>query len=676
MKKHFLSLVFCCAAAMGSPFQATAAEPLVLEGIVVSAPREETEGKRIDAKALRTHSVTDLAEVISDEMVEATMIRKSGYGNEVSIRGFSKDNLRVVIDGGILEGACGSRKDPSLSHVNLLMVDRIEVRQGPFEVTRNGGLGGGINVVTHDPEPGFHGEVLPRVGSHGFLGMGGYVTGGNDTIQGLLGYNYSESDQYEDGDGNELHTFANPGNAYNAEGRDANAFQKNDLWGKIRYAPADNQELLFSYIFGLAEDILTPRVAFDTEEEETHLLNLDYTLTDLGPASESLTVTAYYNHIRHIPSTALREAGPPLKNDVVSIVAGGGVENRHPTDFARFIYGADFYRRTWQGDQFNRFTGAMFNDEFVPDTVADNYGLYAQAEKEIGDWFVSAGIRGDLHETEADEPLPNSQARLGTETNARSDTEFSGFVKGRYAVTSRLAFFGGIGRSVRFPNCVERYLQPPRPANFAGNPDLDPSRNTEVDLGVEYNGDRFRFQTKAFYSDIADYIYQQGGEGQTRTWVNIDATIYGIDARGAVDLGADFTLEGGAAIQVGEKDSFPANNFDKDLADIPPLKTRLALVYDGNPVFGTLEWIHSEENDEIDEAAGEQALSGWDVVNFRLGWDIRPDLTLTAGVDNLFDKRYAVANSYEFDVVSGTGANPPVVYEPGRAFYGTLSFVF
>jgi len=101
---------------------------ITLDTIVVNADRNDATEKNIGAEILKTHKVVDLAEIISDEMIEATMIRKGGYGNEVSIRGFGKSNLRVLVDNGLLEGACGSRKDPSLSHINMLAVDKIEVR--------------------------------------------------------------------------------------------------------------------------------------------------------------------------------------------------------------------------------------------------------------------------------------------------------------------------------------------------------------------------------------------------------------------------------------------------------------------------------------------------------------------------------------------------------------------
>ena len=63
------------------------------------------------------------------------------------------------------------------------------------------------------------------------------------------------------------------------------------------------------------------------------------------------------------------------------------------------------------------------------------------------------------------------------------------------------------------------------------------------------------------------------------------------------------------------------------------------------------------------------------MVNFRGGWNYKM-LTLNVGVENIFDRRYAVANSYEWDVVSGSGANPAIVYEPGRFFYTSISCKF
>ena len=90
-------------------------------------------------------------------------------------------------------------------------------------------------------------------------------------------------------------------------------------------------------------------------------------------------------------------------------------------------------------------------------------------------------------------------------------------------------------------------------------------------------------------------------------------------------------------------------------------------------LFGTFEWVHSNAATDIDASAGEKPLGAWDVFNLRMGYRYR-FVTLNVGIDNLLDKTYASANSYEWDVVSGTGATPAIVNEPGRFVYGSLSF--
>jgi len=139
-----------------------------LDTIVVTATAKSEDKQTIESRTLKSHKVVDLAEILSDELVEVQMIRKSGYGNEVSMRGFGQENMKVLLDGGILEGACGSRKDPSLSHINILTVENLIIQQGPFDVTKPGCLGGYVDVITKKPRPGFEGEILLKTGSYDF----------------------------------------------------------------------------------------------------------------------------------------------------------------------------------------------------------------------------------------------------------------------------------------------------------------------------------------------------------------------------------------------------------------------------------------------------------------------------------------------------------------------------
>jgi iron complex outermembrane receptor protein len=651
-----------------------------LDTIVVTGAAIDDEKQEIESRKLRVHNLVDFAEILSDELVEVSMIRKGGFGNEVSVRGFGQENFKVLLDGGILEGACGSRKDPHLSHINMLTVQKLTLQQGPFDVTKMGALGGYADVITKKPKPGFDGELLGKIGSYGFYSGGVTISGGSDKIQGLLGYNYSESDQYEDGSGNPLWKVREGLPAsYNEEGRNAKSFQKNDIWGKLQFTPNDRHTILLEHTYGKADDILTPRVLFDTEEEITNMSKASWEMRDLGSLSDKFTLSFYRNQVEHYPSQEFRNVPVPKNNKVESVITGGGIQNVSETDFATLTYGIDVYHRDWWGDVYNSLTGAKLNDNFIPSVQSMNFGGYVQMDRYFDKWTVGFGLRYDRFEQEADENLIFTSTV--TDENRRVDNLLGGHLSAEYFLNDSALFFGGIGRSYRMPNSKERYIQA-NPA-FFGNPNLKPTANTEFDLGFKFKRGRWMFQAKGFYSDLEDYIYQEENLAGYRSYTNIDAHIYGGDIKAGVDLIYGFSLDGGLAYQRGRKDSFPDNNNDKDLGQIAPLKGRLALNYNNDApwghkntgLFGTVEWIHSNAAKNIDTDAGEQALAAWNIMNLRMGYHFK-SFALNIGVDNVFDQKYTVANSYEWDVVGGAGANPAIVNEPGRFIYGSIGYTW
>ena len=650
------------------------------ETIVVTADAIDDEQQEIESRELRSHKVVDLAEILSDELVEVQMIRKSGYGNEVSVRGFGQENIKVLLDGGILEGACGSRKDPSLSHINMLTVQKLTVQQGPFDVTKPGCLGGYIDVVTRKPEEGFHGELLGKVGSYGFHSGGFTTTGGSDKVQWLFGYNYSESGQYEDGDGERLWSvregLAAP---YSEEGRDAKSFQKHDIWGKLQFRPNEDNTILLEHSYGKANDILTPRVVFDTEEELTNLTKASWEIRNLGKLSETLIFSVYRNEVDHSPFQEYRNVAVPKDNKVESVITGGAIQNVTEADFATLTYGIDWYHRDWWGDVYNSLKGQKLNDYLIPSVRSLNLGGYVKMDKTFDRLSLGLGLRYDRFRQEADEELVFTRAV--TDNNRNVDHFLGGHLSFRYVLSDEVMLFGGVGRSYRTPTSSERYIQ--GNPGFFGNPDLKPTSNTEFDMGVVYELGGVKFQTKGFYSSLDDYIYQENSVAGYKSYTNIDAHIWGGDIKASVDIRDGFSLEGGIAYQKGVKESFPDNNNDDDLGQMAPLKGMLALNYNSHEtlrghdrgLFGSIEWVHSGASKHIDTDAGEKPLEAWDIINLRMGYRFK-SYSLNVGMDNLFDTQYTVANSYEWDVIGGTGANPAIVSEPGRFIYATAGYTW
>jgi iron complex outermembrane receptor protein len=647
-----------------------------IEPLFILSKAESEERRWIESRALESHKIVDLAEILSDELVEVQMVRKGGYGNEVSIRGFGQANMRVLLDDGMVEGACGSRKDPSLSHINMLTVQSLVIEEGPFDVTKPGCLGGYVNVITKKPESGFEGKALGKAGSYDFHSGGLTATGGTDVIQGLVGYNFSEAGQYRDGAGNELwETREGLAAPYNGRGRDAKSFRKHDVWGKVQLTPGWRHSILLEHSYGRANDIVTPRVVFDTEKEITNLSKVSWDVRDLGGASDELAFSAYRNAVEHYPYQDLREVAEPKNNDVESVITGGGVRNVTGTKVATFTYGIDVYRREWRGDVYDTRTGTKVNDYLIPSVKTLDGGGYVEIGRDIRALSLTAGLRYDRFEQEADEDLVFTRSVTGV--NRRVNHLAGGYGSVKYYPTEDVTLFGGAGRSYRTPESTERYIQ--GNPTFFGNPLLEPTANTECDLAFTFEHGRWTAQAKGFYSDLTDYIYQENNAAAYRTYTNIDAHIYGGDATVGAELAYGFSCDGGVAYQRGLKDSYPDNNTDEDLGQMAPLKTRLALSYDDRKPFGqddaglsgTLEWVHSAAAERVDVDAGEKALPAWDIMNARMGYRFKR-LQLNVGIDNLFDREYTVANSYEWDVIGGSGANPAIVNEPGRFFYAGL----
>ena len=651
-----------------------------LETVVITADAIDDEQQKIESRELRSHKVVDLAEILSDELIEVQMIRKSGYGNEVSVRGFGQENIKVLLDGGILEGACGSRKDPSLSHINILTVKKLTVQEGPFDVTKPGCLGGYIDVVTKKPEQGFQGEVLGKIGSYGFHSGGLTTTGGSENIQWLFGYNFSESDQYEDGSSERLWRVREGlAASYNEEGRDAKAFQKHDVWGKLQFMPSENNTILLEHAYGKADDILTPRVVFDTEEELTNLTKAGWEIRNLGNLSEKLTLSFYRNEVNHYPFQGYRNVAVPKNNKVESVITGGAIQNVTETDFATLTYGIDWYHRDWWGDVYNSLTGDKLNEYLIPSVQSLNMGGYAKIDKTFDRLSLGFGLRYDRFRQMADEDLVFTSAV--TNENRKVDHLLGGHVSFKYFLNDEVMLFGGLGRSYRTPTSSERYIQ--GNPSFFGNPNLKPTANTEFDMGFTYERGGLKFQTKGFYSSLKDYVYQESSFAGYKSYTNIDAHIWGGDIKASVDVSDKFSLEGGLAYHKGVKDSFPENNNDDDLGQMAPLKGILVLNYNSDKalgkqergLIGSVEWVHSNASKDIDIDAGEKPLEAWDIMNLRMGYRFK-SYTLNVGMDNVFDKKYTVANSYEWDVIGGTGANPAIVNEPGRFVYATVGYTW
>jgi iron complex outermembrane recepter protein len=351
------------------------------------------------------------------------------------------------------------------------------------------------------------------------------------------------------------------------------------------------------------------------------------------------------------------------------------------SDTAELTIGLDGSIRNWDGTYTGQGTQAPITGlKSIPDADTENMAVFAEVEKKYSDVSVKAGVRYD-------DTTITPSASSGLQSNDYNN--FSGNVFANYQADKNTRYFGGIGRVSRVPDARELYFRGAM-INMGmamnpliGTPTLNETTNTEIDLGMENTYRSFNIKTKLFYSWLKDYIYYNADKAAAAGMVknafeNVDATIYGVEVSGSYFASDEIYLDYGLAYQRGQKDEALTGQTDKDLAEIPPLKANLALNYDySRQNTASIELVAASAWNKYDSDNGEQAISGYGVVNAKIKHDVTEAFELTAGVDNIFDKTYATTNTYKdlTLLADGTG-DVMLINEPGRYLYVNATYKF
>ncbi|MBD3799614.1 MAG: TonB-dependent receptor [Epsilonproteobacteria bacterium] len=674
---------------------ALAVESITIQKITVEAEAPKADAKKVEADEMVKFSrQSDLGEMLSNTVPEITMVRNSAIGNDIILRGFRKDNLNVTIDDVKVCGACPNRMDPPSMHISSSQIANINVQEGPFDVTQFGSLGGKINVVTKDPQKGVHTEVSTTLGSFDYRKLSTTIEGGNDVIQALVGFSRETSGQYKDGEGRTLAEQTNHllpttppehPQQYKSSKADMDAYDRNNYWAKIVGNIDDNQKLTLSYFGDRADDIMFSRYPMDALVDDTDMFKAEYKLFNLGSFSEELKLEGYHSKVTHLMGTDYRVGTPPMymimQAPAEATIKGAKVENTLELLNAKMSFGLDASKRNWiatKGPNTNPSRNYM-----LPDVDTNNMGLYVTVSKTISNIDLNGGVRYDDTTIKPNTSLQDNATNSATYFSSLKDKDYSNIsanimMKYNFSPTTNMLF--GVGQSIRVPDAKELYVVNTsqngtlitNSATSGGNQNLNETKNREIDLGFETTFKNFHLKAMAFYSDLKDYIYAYDS-----TWANIDAKIYGGDISADYLLNKEWRIETGIAVQKGEKkDPSQIGDTDKDLAEIPPLKGRVALVMDDGINYLMSEWIGAKSQ-TIDEDNGEKPISGYGILNLKYGHDFSNGFSLMTGINNFFDKTYAINNSYIGNQLIGfNGTDPLVLNEPGRNFYTTVAYKF
>lgn len=609
----------------------------------------------------------DLAQALSENSASISMVRRSGIANDIIVRGQKKDNINILIDDAKIYGACPNRMDPPTSHILANNVESVEVTEGPYDVENFGTLSAKVKVNTKKPKEGFNGDVNVNFGSYGYSKYSTTISGGTEDFRALISASTEKSDQYEDGDGNTLaqqleKNSKDKTRTYNDKYDEMDAYEKKTFMGKLYFNLTDNQEINLSYTANRSDDILYANTGMDALYDDSDIYTFNYIANDLSKYSKKLKFSSYYSKVDHPMSTRYRNNGAmDMTNHMKSKIKGAKLQNELNLLDGVLTLGVDGSKRTWEGEYSNKMSSYL--GDSISKTDTKNKAVFIKYNKDINDLNIEIASRYD-----------NTDIETAGEEQDNDYNSLNAYLLTTYKVDDTLNIFAGVGKSSRVPDARELYFK--KSGKLIGTPNLEQTKNYEVDFGVEKTIGDFKIKTKLFYSKLKDYIAYNASKTQNN-FENVDAKIYGFDISGLYYANDEISLDYSLAYQRGKKDSALDGQSDTNLAEIAPLKATLGFNYERGKNRFRASYIASKAWSNYDEDNGEQHIAGYGTMNLKYENSYIKNTVLTFGIDNVFDKTYATSNTYkDLTLLTSTSDEVMLLNEPGRYVYFNVKFSF
>lgn len=590
---------------------------------------------------------------------------KTGY--EVSMQGFSGDQVLVLIDGLPITASTGSTVN--LNQYMNMDIEQIEIVQGAASAQfGSSAMGGVINIITK-PIRATKAHITTEVATNGKQNPSGNNLDANKryieaSIEGALDKNNRLharlSGSYLDNDGLSIDNEAWPrlkdaseqsqisarlsympdglDNNANNDSTDKKLFNNAKYWLEASHYKEDDVSRFNYYVAprNLAqqrdEDITKQRISFgartditptnaDGEPNKTYTLSAQALYEDYQSTSTTKTQQAVTSDRDTNISTALAQAQLDLPawtisdNNIHLLQVGGQV----------------------QQDKLSQTKNQI--NELIRDNVSRDVGeIYLQDDWLIGtNWEVLSGIRYQNDEDFGDHFAP----KVALKYNHLDDS-------GRDHILR-----ASIGGGYRVPNLKERYYvfdHSNLGYKVMGNPDLQPETSTSYQVGYQGQlSDTLNLSINGFYNDIDDLIQTDEDnasfEGNIAIYKfeNVDsARTYG------GDIAVDWQLDPRAKLQASYAYINTHNNVtDTELTYKPNHKAMLALDYRINDKLQLIPRLNYESEQLVNTS--DQAYSpSWWTLDTKLNYDYNRNLTLYGAINNIFDVQRDVQDTSDY----------------------------
>jgi len=510
-------------------------------------------------------------------------------------------------------------------------------------------------------------------------------------VDGGFGYKRINLYQYKDGEGNNFSQqvdnivsssffIGNKGIKY--INPDISDFEKKSWWLNFTITPSDKHKIKVGYFGSRRNNTLYPVFAMDSILDKTSRFTFQYKGYNLSNYSSRLKINYVHSEVNRDMSTKYRLSstfGGSQTNYIDSQVDKIKLKNHFFIANHKIVLGGDFTKKSLNGTIFSDSSGSPLYD-VIPDIETQNIGFYGSVTHFSKNYDLTLGLRFDEVQIDA-----NSLDRVYQDVKSiyqgkksRNFSNWSLNLSEKYRIGDNSSISAKVGYSTIFPTEKELYMNRANPKGvmtIRGNPNLKEATNQEANLGFKtriLDGD---FSFNIFYNRLQDFIYGYSNNG-CLDFTNIDATIYGLNAKYSKQLSKSWKTDLNITYQQGRKDKAIEGQTDKDLAEIPPLKFSSKLEYFKK--FYTLQFeVIATDKQRVDGDNGERNTPGYVIANIKGNYKFSKSLQMDIGVDNIFNKTYAINNFYLGKKVKPTSSDSSfILNEMGRNFFVNLSYKF
>jgi len=339
----------------------------------------------------------------------------------------------------------------------------------------------------------------------------------------------------------------------------------------------------------------------------------------------------------------------------------------------------DYYRRSTVS---NLTTGTStttiaggFNFANATTTRAD---FYVQDEIRLLDdrWTITPGIRWANYRMTPRlgagyQPVPGAEPREVT------SSRFIPQIGTIFKLTDVYSLYARYGEGFKMPTAQQLYLSLPNGCgagcSLIPNPTLQPESARSYEAGFRGRFERGWFSIGAFHTNYKNFIqnFQTAPDGVNMTNINLSSVVlWGIEGSAEYRVTDDIHVHAGFSYQFGNQRSTPTSPITAFDAASP-----------FNGVLG-LRWFKRDWNLDGEvvsrfsapvsraSAATVYKPGGWFVLDAFVNWKPRENVTVRAGVQNIFDTRYFqnLMGSYAVTPTTAVAQQNPLELQvqPGR----------